>query len=481
MEFLARLRQLTRHQAFNRLLRVRIAAQTGDGTVQVGMASYVLFSPQNAPNAVAIATVLAITLLPFSVVGPFVSVLLDRFPRQRIAILTDSTRAAICLIIAGLIWTGNAGSGWGYAALFTLLLVAISLNRFMLAGLAAGLANTVDDDEYLSASSIMPMIGPFGLMLGGGLAAGTRLVLGSIISIDQANAVIFVIAAGIFTFSVAFASRIPKHGLGPLGNGMPSDNDIPVRSAVESESLPTTGDTTVTSESEIRQVFVDRATDSGSIVETWRSLVEAFAYLRTKKTVTLGLTSVAVQRTTYGLLMVTTILAYRNHFHSSDDLPAAIVDLGVWFGITGAGYVLSGVFAPIVSNKLGIRAAIMTFLFSSAVVQLVPGSIFVRPALVVAGFLLGLFAQSMKICVDTVVQAHVDDEFRGRTFVLYDIMFNATLVLGASIGAFIVPEHGLSLPIYAGMSMAFLLIGGWFTLRSRSLVSEFNAGTAIRR
>ena len=476
MEFLARLRQLTRHQAFNRLLRVRIAAQTGDGTVQVGMASYVLFSPQNAPNAVAIATVLAITLLPFSVIGPFVSVLLDRFPRQRIAMFTDITRAVICLIIAGLIWTNNASSGWGYVALFTLLLIAISLNRFMLAGLAAGLANTVNEDEYLSASSIMPMIGPLGLMLGGGIAGGTRLILGSVMTTDQANAVIFAIAAGIFVLSAAFASRIPKNGLesirvwvdAPKGSSVVADQALAIP-VVESGQQPLGAE----------QTKAYRATDPSNAVDVWRGLVEAFVYLRTKKTVMLGLTSVSVQRTTYGLLMVTTILAYRNYFHGSDDLPAAIVDLGLWFGITGAGYVLSGVFAPIVSNKFGVRGAIVLFLFGSAVVQLVPGSIFTRPTLVAAGFLLGLFAQSMKVCVDTVVQAHVDDEFKGRTFVLYDIMFNATLVFGATIGAFIVPEHGLSLPIYLGMSVAFFLVASWFTLRSRSLSSEFNAGTNI--
>ena len=438
MEFLARFAQLTRHKDFNRLLRVRIAAQTGDGTVQIGMASYVLFSPQNAPNAVAIATVLAITLLPFSVVGPFLSVLLDRFPRQRIAIFTDVTRTVICLIIAGLIATGSVSSGLGYVALFSLLLVAISLNRFMLAGLAAGLANTVDEDEYLSASSVMPMIGPLGLLIGGGIAAVTRLVLGSILSIDQANAVIFVIAAGIFSISVAFASRIPRHGLGPIG-------DVP----------------------------------RASVVEVWDGLVDALHYLRTKKTVTLGLGSVTVQRITYGLLMVTTILAYRNHFHGSNDLSAAIVDMGLWFGITGAGYVFSGVFAPIISSKFGIRGAIMSFLFGSAIIQFVPGSIFVRPALVIAGFFLGLFAQSMKVCVDTVVQAHVADEYKGRAFVLYDIMFNATLVLGATIGAFLVPEHGLSLPIYLGMSVTFLIVAIWFMIRSRPIGSAFDAGTDL--
>lgn len=437
MEFWARLRRLTRHQAFRRLLSVRITAQTGDGIVQVGMASYVLFSPQNAPNAAAIATVLAITLLPFSIVGPFVSVALDRWSRQRIAMVTDGARAALCLTIAALIATDST-TGWGQVALFGLLLVTISLNRFMLAGLSAGLPRTVDDDEYLSASSIMPMIGPAGLLVGGLVAGGVRFGLSALgLATSQADGVVFCAAAATFLLSVTFASRIPVRGLGP-----------------------------------------DAGSHGKSVAEVWRGLRAALTYLHSRRPVVLGLTAVIVQRITYGLLMVTTILAYRNHFHGPSDLGAAMVDLGVWFGITGAGYVLSGVFAPILSGRLGVRGAIIACLATSAVVQAVPGSIFTRPTLVIAGFVLGLCAQSMKVCVDTVTQAHTDDDFRGRVFVIYDMVFNSALVAGAVLGAFLAPEQGLSLPIYLGMAAVFALVAIWFTLASRPLGAEvFDQGT----
>ena len=70
MHFVASLRHLWRHQKFRRLVGVRAVAQTSDGMVQVGLASYVLFSPYQQPDGWSIATVLAITLLPFSVLGP---------------------------------------------------------------------------------------------------------------------------------------------------------------------------------------------------------------------------------------------------------------------------------------------------------------------------------------------------------------------------------------------------------------------------
>jgi len=51
--------QLWRHEAFRRLLLLRIVTQTADGCVQVGLASYVLFSPYQQPSGGAIAAVLA--------------------------------------------------------------------------------------------------------------------------------------------------------------------------------------------------------------------------------------------------------------------------------------------------------------------------------------------------------------------------------------------------------------------------------------
>src|SRR4051794_10335483 len=68
------LRQLWRHRYFRRLLAVRVATQTGDGILQIALASFVLFSPERQPDAASVAAVLAVTLLPFSFIGPFVGV-----------------------------------------------------------------------------------------------------------------------------------------------------------------------------------------------------------------------------------------------------------------------------------------------------------------------------------------------------------------------------------------------------------------------
>ena len=78
----------------------------------------------------------------------------------------------------------------------------------------------------------------------------------------------------------------------------------------------------------------------------------------------------------------------------------------------------------------------------------------------IAAFLLGLTAQNIKICVDTLVQAHVDDEFKGRVFVLYDMIFNVALVLAAVIGALILPANGKSVLILVVLAVGYLVVGG---------------------
>jgi hypothetical protein len=93
----------------------------------------------------------------------------------------------------------------------------------------------------------------------------------------------------------------------------------------------------------------------------------------------------------------------------------------------------------------------------------------------VAAFFLGLTAQAIKICVDTLVQAHVADELKGRVFVIYDMSFNVMLVLAAVIAAVILPANGKSTMILIIMAVCYLLIGLWFSMASRGV--RMNKGT----
>jgi MFS family permease len=158
-----------------------------------------------------------------------------------------------------------------------------------------------------------------------------------------------------------------------------------------------------------------------------------------------------------------------------DQVEAAIADLGLIVAITGAGFVLAAAVTPLMTARVGVRAWVIACLACSAVFQILPGAIYAKVSLGIAAFLLGLTAQNIKICVDTLVQAHVDDDVKGRVFVIYDVIFNVALVVAAIISAVILPANGKSVLILMVLAVCYLVIAAAFTWASRNL--EMNKGT----
>ena len=208
------LRQLLRHRYFRRLLAVRVAVQSSDGVLQVALAAYVLFSPERQPDATSIAIVLAITLLPFSILGPFAAIVIDRVSRRQVLVVANLARAAVALGLAVLIATGLQTVGVE-VLIYGGLLLAMSLNRFLLAALSASLPHTIDPHEYMVANSVVPTVGPAGLLIGVALATPLRLILGHVMTDYQANAILFLIATVGFVLSAVLALSIPRRQLGP--------------------------------------------------------------------------------------------------------------------------------------------------------------------------------------------------------------------------------------------------------------------------
>ena len=382
MEFARSLQQLWRHRYFRRLLAVRVAIQSCDGVLQVALASYVLFSPERQPDAASIAVVLAITLLPFSILGPFTAVVIDRVSRRQVLIVCNLARAVLTVGLAVLVATGLRTPGMEIL-LYGGVLVAMSLNRFLLAALSASLPHTIDAGEYMVANSVVPTVGPAGLLIGVGIATGLRLILGQVMPDYRANAILFIVAAVGFVLSAGMALLIPRRQLGPDG----------------------------TATTRAREVV--------------KALIEALAHLRSQRAAAIGLLTIAAHRLIYGIVTVAMILVFRNYFHRLDQVDAAIADLGLFVIITGAGFV----FASVVTPPL----------------------------------------------VDTLVQAHVADEFKGRVFVLYDMIFNVALVVAAMIAAVILPADGKSVIILIIMAVGYLLVAVAFTLVSRGV--SMNEGT----
>jgi MFS family permease len=440
----------------------------------MGIVSFALFDPQRAANAWAVVTVLAITLLPFSIIGPFTGVLLDRWPRQRMVMVTESIRLALCLAIAALMAWTSSSNGWSLTTIYILVLVVLSFNRFLLNGLGAGLADVVHESDYLDASSIMPMLGPIGLVVGGAVGGAIRLIVGDNAA-DLANALIFVAAALCCIATVVLASRIGRLEIGPL----PEDPSAhPMAQKTGDMAQIWRGLTQA-----CRHIGDYPAQIGRRLAQTWchiwdypaqigHGLVQAWHYLRQRHPAMQGLGGVAVQHTMYGVLMTCIIMAYRNLFHAADNPDSAVIDMGIWFLASGVGFALSGVVAPWLGHRFGLRRAVVGLMLVSAVIQVVPGSIFVRPCLVIAAFIMGICSQSVKVCADTLVQLHVSDDYRGRVFAGYDMLNNVTLVFGALVAALVAPAIGLSHLVFIAVAVILAAEGVGFALLSRPWADE---------
>jgi hypothetical protein len=74
-----RVRDMLAVPDFRRLLRVRLTGQLGDGMFQGALFGAAFFNPEKATSAGEAAVAFATLLLPYSLVGPFAGVLLDRW------------------------------------------------------------------------------------------------------------------------------------------------------------------------------------------------------------------------------------------------------------------------------------------------------------------------------------------------------------------------------------------------------------------
>ena len=194
----------------NRILTVRWTGQLTDGLFQSALASFVLFSPERAPDAMSAAIAFAVVLLPYSLIGPYVGTFLDRFSRQRIIRYCNLIRATNLLIIAYLVSNGATG-----LLLTFFVLIAFGVNRLILAGLSAGLPLLVKKEELIAANALAVTGGTIFVVIGGGLGIAVKNLITRSSNADVADAIVILISATGFLFAALATIRLKKFEIGP--------------------------------------------------------------------------------------------------------------------------------------------------------------------------------------------------------------------------------------------------------------------------
>ena len=198
---------LLRGRDFRRLFAVRLVGQAGDGMFQVGLATLFFFSPESQGTAGSIAVAFAVLLAPFTVVGPWAGVLLDRWRRRQVLVRVNVARVGVTLLIG--VWVLLWGIG---PVVYVLALANLSLNRFVLAALAASLPRVVPGAQLLTANSVVPTFGAGAAALGGLVGLLLGVVMASGPSKDAAS---LGAAAAFFACAAAVAARFGTDSLGP--------------------------------------------------------------------------------------------------------------------------------------------------------------------------------------------------------------------------------------------------------------------------
>ncbi len=165
----------------------------------------------------------------------------------------------------------------------------------------------------------------------------------------------------------------------------------------------------------------------------------------------------------FGPLFLMSILLYRDYFYRSS-VGTAESHLGGLVIASGIGYACAAVITPPVTRRLSKPAWITVLLLVSAVVTVALGETFNQLAYLAIGFGLYLSRQGVAICAVTILQEEVADEYRGRVFAFYDMMFNVTYVAGAALSAAFMPSDGHSPAIVALVAAGFAILAGAYWL-----------------
>ncbi len=379
------------------LLTVRWLGQIGDGIFQSALASFVLFSPERQTSATSAATAFAVVLLPYSVVGPYAGVFLDRFSRQRIVGYANLLRAFDLILITLLIKAGTTG-----VPLTLLVLVAFGINRLILSGLSAGLPLIVSKNELISANALAVTGGSIGVVIGGGIGIGIKKLFDAHGKSDLSDAKVILIAMLCYLLSSLFTKRLSRSEIGPAAH------------------------------------------ETSRQIKGLRELNEGLRILRNHPDALRGIFSTAIQRGGLTAATLMGLLLERNTFNPPSNPDAGLSGFAYALAVAGVGFGVGSFITPYFVSYFGRHRWIRMMMLAPAPFLIFFAFIPKEWLLLTTAFFLAACGQAVKVTNDALVQSQIADEYRGRVFAFYDVAVNSAIVLGAIIAASVLPTSGKS-------------------------------------
>jgi MFS family permease len=432
--FASDLRTVLAERDFRRLFSVRLISQAGDGIVTAAIGTYVFFNATTFTSPAAAAGALTVLYLPYSLIGPFAGVFIDRWSRRQILVVSALLRSVFVALTAALMASGNRS-----VPLYAAYLLVLGVNRFFLASLSAALPHVVPEDKLVMANSVSPTAGGIMALIGGVVAAGLNAATGDT---ERGAAITMLIAGGCYVAAGLVAATMRRDLLGPERKpGTPPGRLLSELAGVVSE------------------------------------LAAGVRYVARRRGPATALGATGASKFLFGILFVMSILLYRNYFYPSS-APVAEAHYVALATVSGIGYFCAALVVPVATRRLAKPAVIALLLAACAIATAVLGETFQPVAFLAFGFCLYLTGQGVAICAVTILQEEVDDAYRGRIFAFYDVAFNVMLAAGALISAAFMPRTGRSPAIIGLVAAGYAVTAAVYWILSRQSSAGGGSGTS---
>ena len=436
----ADLRGVLAGRDFRRLFATRLVSQAGDGIVTAGVGTYVFFNATTFPSPAAGAAAFAVLYLPYSLIGPFAGVFIDRWSRRQILVRSALLRSVFVALTAAFMALGNRG-----ALLYVAVLLVLAVNRFFLSSLSVALPHVVPGDKLVMANSVSPTIGGVSATSGGIVALGLNVATGNT---ERGAAITLLFGGACYVAASLVAATMARDRLGPA-------------------------------RPDGREGAPPRGPLLGELASVAAGLADGARYVVRRRGPVAALGATGGFSLVFGPMFLMSVLLYRNYFYRSS-VSVAEGHFGLLVILAGIGYACAALVTPPATRRLSKPAWITLMLLASAAVTLALGETFLQVAYLGIGFCLYLTRQGVAICAVTILQEDVDDAYRGRVFAFYDMMFNAAYVAGAALSVAVMPEDGHSPVLVALVAAGYAVVAAAYWLAAgRRQSSSGGSGAEI--
>ncbi len=369
LSVVGRVRVALASKDFGRLVSARYASQFADGLFQAFIfARLVFLDTDKQSTPIQVAKAVSLLIIPFSLVGPFAGVFIDRWSRRLILVWTPVLKA-ICLVPLLFV-----NASW---AVYTLALVNVSSNRFYLTTAGAVTPSLVQDRQLLVGNAITGSAGT--VITAAGLAIGSRVA-------GHVNAKVLLIGVIIlWPLAAWLASRISN----PLRAARP---DVGIRE-------------------DLARVAREFASGGRRLFATPRALAPV--------------TSVFYDQMLINTVAVLSVVVFKDQFKEGIASYSNIV-VAAGFGVL-AGMITVGFLEARLSR---VRIMAVAFGIAGAAAILISFHI-TSVTILLLTFVLAMTFPWRKTPADTLVQESLPNRYRGRVFAIQDIAFTMPRVFAA--------------------------------------------------